>query len=283
MERTKSRYSIVRYSPDSHRGEIINIGVILHLPLNNKIYYRLIDQTNTKIKSLLFSKNQLELYKVHYDFLDFYLNKAIKNDDLFLNGDLFSTLSNSMPKQIKLTESTYSITSEPETLLNNLIATYIGEEFLDVADQSAIKVRTYVKTEFKNRNLLGTKIEANAKIYPFPNQHLINLNVDFVYKNGVVNLMQTIPTKDNMKNWFTKLYSFMDTFDESSIYKVLIDSDSELMKDKTFLEMIEFLRTKVTSKRFQTIDIHSQEFLDLCLKIEADGKPIESFRDELVM
>lgn len=283
MERTKSRYSIVRYSPDSHRGEIINIGVILHLPLNNKIYYRLIDQTNTKIKSLLFSKNQLELYKVHYDFLDFYLNKAIKNDDLFLNGDLFSTLSNAMPKQIKLTESTYSITSEPETLLNNLIATYIGEEFLDVADQSAIKVRTYVKTEFKNRNLLGTKIEANAKIYPFPNQHLINLNVDFVYKNGVVNLMQTIPTKDNMKNWFTKLYSFMDTFDESSIYKVLIDSDSELMKDKTFLEMIEFLRTKVTSKRFQTIDIHSQEFLDLCLKIEADGKPIESFRDELVM
>lgn len=283
MERTESRYSIVRYSPDSHRGEIINIGVILHVPLNNKIYYRIIDQNNLKIKSLLVNKNQLELYKVHHDFLDFYLNKAIKNDDLFLTSDLFYTLNSNMPKQIQLTESTYSITSEPEALLNTLLSTYIGDEFLETNDQSSIKVRTYVRTEFKNRNLLGTKIEANAKIYPFPDKNLINLNVDFVYKNGVVNLMQTIPTKDNMKNWFTKLYSFMDTFDKSSVYKVLIDSKSELMQDATFLEMVEFLRTKATPERFQTIDINSPEFIELCLKIEADGKPLDSFRHELIM
>lgn len=286
MERHPNWYSIVRYSPSALRGEIVNVGVIVHSPESGEIFYKLIKNTNTKLKSILVDKNSLELYKVHYDFIDFYIKKSMKNEDLFLTSsgvNLFETLAGALPKQLILSEPTFALTDSPKALLNILLDTYIGKEFLITEDLTHTNVRHYVKTVFSERKLLDTKIKANAKIYPFPEKRLINFNVDFVYKNGIVNFMQTIPSKDNIKNWFNKLYSFMDSYNNEAIYNILIDSQSQIMYDDAFIEMVELLKEKATLERFKTVDVHSTDFEILCNKIDTDGRPIDEFQHELVM
>lgn len=289
MERLKSQYSIIRYMPEKLRGEIINIGIMIHTPLednNNNIYYKIISPNNTKFKSLFINKNANELYKVHFDFLNFYLAKAMKNEDIFSNSNLFLHLQEVLPSQIMLSEPTFAFTQEPKSLLKSLLSTYIGDEYLISEDIKNINIRSYVKEKFDEKNLIDTKVKANAKIFPFPDKKLINFNVDFVYKNGVVNFMQTLPSKENLKNWFNKLYSFIDNYEDTnkdSIYKILIDSKSAVIEDEVFIEMLDFLKEKVSADRFQTIDIHSKDFVNLCLKIENEGKFIEEFQDELVV
>lgn len=134
---------------------------------------------------------------------------------------------------------------------------------------------------FDDRHLLDYKVKANAKIHPIKNKHSISYNVDFVYKNGVVNLMQAAPSKDNMYNWFNKLNTFLDNYNSEACYHVLLNTEFDKIEDQTFKEMVEYLIDRALEDRFQLVDINSKKFEDLCIKIENTGQLIENYQDEL--
>lgn len=284
MERFENWYSIVRYSPDVMRGEILNIGIIIHSPENNQIFYQFLKHNNPKIKSLLALQNSIELYKVHSDFITYYLDKALKNDDIFIsssNHRFFEHLKEVCPKEIYFSEPSFALTEDSSFLLKTLMSTYIGDEFLKESEVSQSKIRQYVRKAFDDRHLIDYKVKANAKIYPIKDKHSISYHVDFVYKNGVINLLQTAPSKDNMHNWFNKLNTFIDNYNSETVYHVLLNSDLKNIEDQTFKEMIEYLIERAPDNRFRLIDVNSNKFEELCNVIESTGQLIENFQHDL--
>ncbi len=53
MENSKRKvsYSVIRYSPDKLKGEIINVGLLLHNITDKNIKYHILDAKVTKIAS----------------------------------------------------------------------------------------------------------------------------------------------------------------------------------------------------------------------------------------
>lgn len=284
MERLANWYSVIRYSPDILRGEILNIGIIVNNVDSKELHFQFLKHTNTKLKSLLINQSSLELYKAHSDYITFYLEQIIKRDSIFVNATdnhIFNHLKEIVPSEIIFSEPTFALTGDSHALLNSLMATYIGEEYLVESEITQSKIRQYVRQVFNDKHLLDYKVKANAKIYPIKDKHSISYNVDFVYKNGMVNLMQAAPSKDNMHNWFNKLNTFIDNYSSETVYHVLLNSAVSEIKDQTFKEMVEYLIERAPENKFHLIDINSNKFEELCSKIEISGQLLENFQDDL--
>ncbi|MEK3996659.1 DUF3037 domain-containing protein [Psychrobacillus sp. FSL K6-2365] len=284
MERAENWYSVIRYCPDKLKGETINVGVILNNFDKQEVYYRLLSVSNIKLKALLQDSNSLELYKVYTDYLNYYFEESIQNQDIFFSSSIdafYTNLKDIFPKGMTLTEPTFALTEDSEKLFNQLMDIYIGKVFLKENEKSKTNVKQYVRNAFSERSLINHKIKTNARINPIKNKELISFQVDFVYKNGVVNLMQVAPSKDNLHNWFNKLNTLVENYNSDSVYHVLMDDNIEEYPDKTFIEMIEYLRERTSTEQFRIVNIRSQNFIDLCEKIEQTGKYVSDFESEL--
>lgn len=88
MENSKVKilYSIIRYSPDEIRGEIINVGVLLYnfKEKNTKFYF--LDESSQKIKAIVANKMELDTYKSYKDLLEFQLKES-RDDASGVVGD----------------------------------------------------------------------------------------------------------------------------------------------------------------------------------------------------
>lgn len=283
MERSQNWYSVIRYAPDNLKGEVINVGLLLHEQPNKKIHFHLLDQNNMKLKSLLGNADALELYKIHKDYVEYYLEKTSLHGNLFdvgrYDNNLLSSLTAVFPDEIKLSEPTFSLTSNVERLFNNLLEIYIGNDFLKSDESGSLTIKRYVRDIFEDKNLIGQKIKTNARIQPIKDKESISYTVDFVYKNGVINFMQTTPSQENINNWFSRLAVFIDNYKAESVYHLLLDSQNKDFPEKTFSEMLDFLKSK--NKNIHVIDIKTEAFEDLCHKIEQEGQMIEDFEGEL--
>lgn len=287
MERHESKYSIIRYCPDLLKGEVINIGVIIEDVTASKIHYKILKHTNPKIKSLFTDSKNIDLYKVNYDFITYFINQGMSNQNLFnpdSSSGFMEHLTSILPKQIKISESTFALTESPERLLKIIMETYIGEEFLMDESLAVSNVKKYVKEVFDNKELLDKKVKANTKVYPIKNKRSINFQVDFIYKNGIFNFMQAAPNNnDTLRSWFHKLFSFIETYKGEAAYYVLYDSlNTHSIDTHTFYEMTEYLKEITPNHQFKILDVHSEEFVKLCEKIENDGQIVENFIEELV-
>ncbi|PHE61841.1 hypothetical protein COF68_15540 [Bacillus toyonensis] len=285
MERTKNWYSVIRYMPSELRGEVLNVGLMLHDPDSGDVKYQILDSMNEKLRAILANEVLQETYKVQRDYIDYSL-KTVPVEETLLDPDAHTNdflieIAKIMPKEFSLSEPTFSKTNNKERLFKSLLETYIGEEFLDERDISVqVNAKKLMKQYFNNRNLLGTKVKLNAKFSPIKNINNVQFTIDFIYKNGVINFLQTAPSnKAELQNWFAKLNTLLEYYREDSKLYLFYDQKDVAHQDATLHDMIKFLKKK--DSRVDVLEVNSNDFVNLCNKIEAEGKDIEEFEKEL--
>lgn len=278
---------MIRYQPNHVRGEVINVGVIMHHPSKGIITRFILDASNIKLRSLLTNQSKIENYKVQKDYIEFYLDNLEIDHNLLtpdINKESFlSKIDEVLPNDYRLSEPTFALTSEPKLLFNELLCNYIGSEFLLKNNNSQITTKSYVKKYFDDRKLINRKIKSNIKYNPLKDVSSMQLTIDYVYKNGILNLMQTVPsTKEQFTNWFTRMTTLTSHLtDEKLGFYFLFDSTDELNQDKTVTQIIDFFHSN--DQRVNGIDVQSKDFNMFCNKIEVEGKNVEEFETDLAL
>lgn len=287
MERTPHWYSVIRFQPNHVRGETINVGVIMHNPSDGTVTRFILDVSNIKLRGFLSNQSKIENYKVQKDFIEYYLNNLDKDHDLLTpnkteEGFLLK-IDEIFPNDFRLSEPTFALTGQPKLLFDQLLNNYIGTEFLKRNHNSQVTTKSYVKKYFDDRKLIDRKIKSNIKYNPLKKVDSMQLTIDFAYKNGILNLMQTVPSsKEQFTHWFTKMTTLTKILMEEELgFYFLYDSTDELNRDKTISQTMDFFRS--SDQRIKGLDIQSNDFNMFCNKIEVEGKNIDEFETDLLL
>lgn len=278
---------MIRYQPNHLRGEIINVGVVMHHPIEGTFTRFILDVSSVKLRSLLTNQSKIDSYRVQKDYIDFYLDNFEKDQNLLTpdvsEENFLLMLDEEFPNDFRLSEPTFALTNEPKLLFDQLLSNYIGSEFLLKGNDSQITTKSYVKKYFDDRNLINRKIKSNIRYSPLKDVESMQLTIDYVYKNGILNLMQTVPsTKEQFTNWYTRMITLTNHLvDEELGFYFLFDSSDELNQDKTVIQTIDFFHSK--DSRVNGIDVQSKDFSIFCNNIEVEGKNIDEFETDLAL
>ncbi|MCS4440090.1 DUF3037 domain-containing protein [Clostridium botulinum] len=90
MDKSKRKicYSIIRYSPDQLKGEIVNVGLIFFSYGNKEVNFFMLDERSNKLKAIMNNSVELEIYKSYKDMIEFYLKKS-KEDISGIVGNVY--------------------------------------------------------------------------------------------------------------------------------------------------------------------------------------------------
>ncbi|EOO23509.1 hypothetical protein ICM_05067 [Bacillus cereus BAG1X2-3] len=285
MDRRKNWYSVIRYMPDVYKGEVLNVGLIQHSPDNGKLQLKLLEHNNYKLKSLLYNQVLSNTYKVQKENVEYFFSKTQQQTNsvsvtAYSEEGFLSKISEQFPEQFILSKPSFSFTNNEEKFFNIMFERYVGKEFINNTISNS--VRTYVKECFNSRNFIETKVKCNAKIYPIKEFNDYHFLIDFVYKNGIINYLQSVPgNKDTLNNWFNKMNTFIND-NNSEIGIHFLYNNIELAENKEQVESyLSYLSKK--DSRVNLIDVHTPEFLSLCDKIEIEGKNLSEFEHELLV
>lgn len=225
MEKRKTTwYSIIRYSPNNLSGEIVNVGLVLHSPYDDKnLHYLVLDENTHKLRSIANNKVESNIYKSFKDTLEYYLSKC--NEDLSGQVGNITIGSSYEPKfldeiyenyldcKLTLTKPSFALTENVDMLFNALVKTYIGEQYL-MTEHKTTTVKKHIKQLFENRNLIGRKVKSDLEFSPIVGLEDLMIKVDFGFKNGVWNYIEAIPTLRNpseISEWFAKTKFTLET------------------------------------------------------------------------
>ncbi len=280
-------YSVVRYSANELAGEVINVGVLLHTigdKVNTK--FLLLEEHSPKIKAVSKSQVDLNIYKSFKDSLEYYLSKSVDNilgevgevaiGTPLVDDFLEKLFDHYKEKKLSLTRPTFSLSSDPETLFSRLFETYIGEKYLQ-SDHKQVSVKKYLKELFEERKLLNKKVAHDFTLTPIKDLDNIKINIDFGYKNGVWNYMQTIPNLSGpAKNteWFAKTKFMFDNLDKDAKVHLMYRS-SDFTDEKDFFNVINYF-SGLDSTRIFKLDLDDKfKVSELCNVIERDAHNID--------
>lgn len=291
MERKAHWYSVIQYCPNEIRGEKVNVGLILHSPSDGLLYHSLLDESSSKIRGIAYDEVSQKTFKVNKDIVDYYFKQIIESPDIFrpnLNDNKFLLqIKEEFPKSFILSEPTFSLTSNPTQLFDSLIKTYVGEQYLSkeilTAEEYKRNVKTYTKTIFTQRELLGTKVKSNVKVHPIKGLKNVHFNVDFIFRNGLWNLIQTVPsnsTSEKLIEWFSKTNTMIENIENEADFYLVYDNNDEMNKDKTITQMVSLLQKK--DRRVDAAEVESESFRAMCNKVEREGKDISDYEQELI-
>ncbi|MEB7656593.1 DUF3037 domain-containing protein [Mammaliicoccus vitulinus] len=242
-KRIKGYYTVVRYIPDIYSGEIINIGLIIHLE-NGSLKYKFIDKENIKIKA--FKENKANLYQSIKNKLEYYFkntaglvglvgNISIASPE---NKDFLNIISKYFTNEnLEFSKPKPMISKNSDLIFKNLYEKYISE-----SDDK--KVNENIKMEvtklFEKRNYFGTKVRKNHKIKPIKDIDDVTMKIDFIYKNGVWNYIQVIPDLSSNKKKLDFLAEIKLLFSaipkEDKVKFVYSGNDNEVKKLIKYLE-----------------------------------------------
>ncbi|MFS0780109.1 DUF3037 domain-containing protein [Bacillus sp. 1P06AnD] len=241
----KCWYSIVRFSNNNTNGEVMNVGVILHsLGEESKLHYLLLNENTIKIKALSNSHTLPSIYKTYKDTLEYYLQNSIKNlvgavGELAIaspqdNKFLEIMHKYHMNKNLYLTEPTFALTENLEGLFKVLFESYVGKGYLNERIKPE-SVKHSMKKILEEENLLNKKVIHNHSFSPIVGLDNVRVNIDFSFKNGVWNHIQTIPNLDSTTKdteWFTKTKFMFENIDkEAKVHLLYRESDLRINKE----------------------------------------------------
>jgi len=280
-------YSIVRYSSGNLLGEVINVGVIVHV-LDEQVStkYFLLEENSPKIKAISYSQTDVNTYKSFKDLLEYYLEKSIDNllgtvggvtiaspqDRNYLEG-IFEYFKS---QKMTLSRPKYAYTSNPEGLFKKIFETYVGKKYLGV-ERKSVSVKKYVKSVFEERKLLNKKVAQDFAISPIANLSNIKINVDFGYKNGVWNYLQVLPNISGAARnteWFAKTKFMFENIENNTKLHLMYRS-SEIHNNDEFNSMVNYLGTLAPNGIYR-LDLDNRgEILQLCEVIEKDAHDLD--------
>jgi hypothetical protein len=290
MEKRKAIwYSIIRYSPDNVSGEIINVGLVLHGADDEDILkYFILDEASYKLRSISNNSVETNIYKNYKEVLEYYLSKC--NDDLMgIVGDvaisscyeqqfLDKLYKHYMGEKLTLTKPNFAFTENPDKLFDSLAKIYIGERYFK-NEPKTITVKTHIKELFEQRNLLGKKIKTDLEFKPIENLDNLRVRVDFGFKNGAWNYIDTVPplnAPSEISEWFAKTKFAIETLkskdNTSKIHLIYRLSD---FKDN-ITPMFDYLTKE--NQKVNRLNIEENQKLDeLCDYIEKEAEYIDEY------
>lgn len=266
--RRTSRHSIIRYMPSDLKGEVINIGVIIHLVEGEKGYikYHLLDENSPKLKAILETSFELNEYKSFKNVIEHYLSQdsnmfdsvGVVNFGSIHSEDFLNQLYNSFEsKKMFFSEPMVSRSSNIDKLFEVIHNRYVGKGLL-LTDEKNINVKKYVRQVFENEGVLDKKVKQNLSIHPFKELETLKINIDFSFRNGVWNYLQAIPAvsgPSKTAEWFAKINLLLDALegdDETMVH--LIYRSSEISSEKETLDTMNYLLSK-RSGRITRLDL----------------------------
>lgn len=280
-------YSIVRYCADDLAGEIINVGVLLHV-IGDKVEtkYLLLEDHSPKIRAVVESNVDINIYKSFKDSLEYYINKSVENifgevGEICIGTPLEENFLEKLydynrNKKLSLSRPTYSLSSNPDILFNKLFETYIGKKYM-MQNHKQVSVKKYLKGVFEERKLLDKKVAHDFTITPIKDLDKIKINIDFGYKNGVWNYMQTIPNLSGpSKNteWFAKTKFMFENLEHDAKIHLMYRS-SDISDKNEFFEVVNYL-SNLDSDRIVKFDLDDRNKVsELCNIIERDAHNID--------
>lgn len=284
MERKRLWYSIVRYSPDEIKGEVINVGLIMHNFSEEKdVIYYILDENSSKIKALLNTKNEIALYKSFKDIIEYYLLHckddisgyvgSIKMGTIYSEDFLKNIYEYNLNKKMYLSQPQFAKTADIKRLFNTLFDRYIGNYYKTTKKNTHITTKQYMRKLFKQKNLLGTKVESDIVITPIAELKNITYKMDFQFKNGYDNYIYTIPDLNSYSEWFAKTDIMLRHIIYNTDSKVnLLYRHSDLRNNKELFDIISYFSNK---NNVYKINIDSKyETLKLCDYIEEHAEDI---------
>lgn len=260
--RRTSRHSIIRYMPSDLKGEVINIGVIIHSFEDEKgfLKYHLLDENSVKLRAIIESSFEVDEYKSFKNVLEHYLSQdanmfgevggvdfgSIHNED-FLN-QLYKSFEN---KKLFFSEPMISRSSDINKLFEVIHNRYVGKGLL-LKDEKNINVKKYVRQVFENEGVLDKKVKQNLSIHPIKELEDLKINIDFSFRNGVWNYLQAVPAvsgPSRTAEWFAKINLLLESLEDDEDTMVhLIYRSSEINSEKEMLATIDYLLSKRSGK-----------------------------------
>ncbi|KXZ18958.1 hypothetical protein AXI59_15595 [Bacillus nakamurai] len=288
MDRRKACwYSVVRYQSDQLAGEVVNVGVILHtLDGDVPTMFYLVEETSPKLRSLIHSPVDANLYKSFKDALEYYL---IKSQDNIL-GQVGSVIIGSQDKKtflddlydyykdkkLTLSRPKFSLADDLKGFLEAIFNVYVGKGYMQ--KQKTHSIKKQMRSIFEERRLLEKKVMHDFSIEPIEGLESVKIKIDFGYKNGVWNYLQSIPIiNGNTKKteWFAKTkFLYENAPDGAKIHLLYRKSDLDQSDIKNELNYLENMDNRII--RF---DLENQQkIIELCNTIEREAHDIDSLK-----
>lgn len=248
--------------PSDLKGEVINIGVIIHSFEDEKgfLKYHLLDENSVKLRAIIESSFEVDEYKSFKNVLEHYLSQdenmfgevggvdfgSIHNED-FLN-QLYKSFEN---KKLFFSEPMISRSSNIDKLFEVIHNRYVGKGLL-LKDEKNINVKKYVRQVFEDEGVLDKKVKQNLSIHPIKELEDLKINIDFSFRNGVWNYLQAVPAvsgPSRTAEWFAKINLLLESLEDDEDTMVhLIYRSSEVNSEKEMLATIDYLLSKRSGK-----------------------------------
>lgn len=288
MEKIKKKilYSVIRYSPDSIKGEIINVGLIFHNIEDAKVKYFLLDEKSNKLRAIFINKSEVELYKSYKEIIEFYLNKS--RDDFsgivgetyiasyFENDFMYKLYEYFNQKEMTLSSPNIAYSKNENKLFETILKRYVGENNVDYKKNNTLTAKKYLKKVFSENDNLKKRIKLDLTVKPIKDLDDLEVKIDFTFKNDDWNYMQTIPkieSKNKNTEWFSKMRLLLDAgFDSTKIH--LIYKKSDIFEDEATFHLLNYLKNKYNNLEIHDIDTESS-LKNLCNYIEKEGEVLE--------
>jgi hypothetical protein len=193
------RFSVLRFAPDSQRGEIVNIGIALFI--DNELSVHLTE----KIKKILSISPSMPLAEIER-----------LPDDISELTSSFNSAEDKLDFIKRLTPFTASPFGEVvvtgndfNALAKRLIATYVDPANAEVSEKKTkLSLKSVIASYFERNLQLGvtqTDIGNHLVVQKFPISVEERLFSDFAYKNGVYRFAQVIDLNTNESGQARKL------------------------------------------------------------------------------
>ncbi|CUN66821.1 MULTISPECIES: DUF3037 domain-containing protein [Clostridium] len=286
MEKKKKIvYSIIRYEPDEIRGEVVNIGVVLYSNEDAKVKYYILDENSIKLKGILENEVELKTYKSYKDVFEYYIEEC-KEDmagivgevyiSSYLESDFINKLYNHyLNKPLHLSKENIAITADEDLLFNTLLKRYVGKSNIDIDKATTLNAKKYMKQIFSSNDKLTKKVISDFVIKPIKELDDLEVKIDFTFKNGKWNYMQTIPkitSKNKNADWFSKIQLILDAKNDSNLY--IIYKYSDILEDNSTLHLLKYLQNRYGN--LQLCDIEDNKSINnLCDYIEKEGQILD--------
>ncbi|MBE6021691.1 MAG: DUF3037 domain-containing protein [Cellulosilyticum sp.] len=289
MEQSKSKvsYSIIRYSPDALRGEIINIGLILYNHSDNSTISFLLDEKSPKLKAVLDNSVEYDIYKTDKESIEYYLKKT-KDDISGVVGEVYIASCYDEKfidilykyfegKRLRLSQPAIAYTKSPKKIFDTILARYIGETNVPFGKTNVATVKKYMKHIIESNEKLKSRIITDKIIKPIDDLEDIQIKVDFTFKNGRWNYMQAIPNvSQQSKNieWFSKIELMLQNDEIKKSHIHLLYKKTDIITDIATYNLLKYLNKKY--ENVDILDIDKKHDIDnLCKFIENEAQILD--------
>ncbi|UBK75914.1 DUF3037 domain-containing protein [Clostridium perfringens] len=285
-ERRKIYYSVIRYSPDDLKGEIINVGLIFFDDMFKEVRFFMLDEKSNKLKAIMNNPVELEIYKSYRDMIEYYLKKC--KDDMsgvvgkisiasYYDEDFLEKIIDYYSnKELKFSKINFAFTKNVDKLFETILNRYLGKENVNFEKTNTMTAKKYMKNIFKQNINLKKRVKNDMLINPIKDLDDLKVKIDFTFKNGVWNYMQAIPKIDNNNkntDWFSKTQLLLDSNSKDTKIHLLY-RESDIVEDLSTYHLLEYLKNRYVNLEIHNIDKRAS-VEKLCDYIEKECEVLE--------